>query len=565
MFNTTLQAPQTMNDLLSGVYEQIQVDSVNKRFRRMYENDRIAFAYDCMGALGRNLTKYQEFILGLYDEGYARVAVRAPHGTGKSFLASVLVHHSILTADGDAKTPTTASVWRQLEKYLWTEIWKHSKYIDWTRIGRDRYIEGKELMQLSIKLPNAIEAFAVASNDHQSIEGAHAHKLFYIFDEAKAIPPATWDAAEGAFSNATNTKYITPQQKAKDIKTLTYNYSEYANKLLKNKNVNYDTTPTFIDDIDVEINAGNNLSAIKAQENKLLNVYEARALAISTPGIASGRFYDIHARKPGFENWYPVHVTLEDAIRSGRISKEWAEMSRKMWGEDSQVYKNRVLGEFADETGESLIPNSHVVKAFDRWLEWKKAGSPLVGKMYDDEKVVGLDVARFGADNSVFAFRSGNIVERILAFSKLSTVSLAHKAKDLCRNYRVNVEVDGIGAGVYDNMRDLSMENAYPITVSASTLYTDSSSLMSFYDVRSAMWWNMKEMLNPNNGYDIALPPIEELRVELITPMWENLKDNVIKVENKRSIMSRIGRSPDFATAVCLSFWSGKRGGGVVF
>ena len=45
------------------------------------------------------------------------------------------------------------------------------------------------------------------------------------------------------------------------------------------------------------------------------------ALAISTPGEPNGRFYDIHARKPGYEDWWVRHVTLAEAIAAGRDPK----------------------------------------------------------------------------------------------------------------------------------------------------------------------------------------------------------------------------------------------------
>jgi hypothetical protein len=54
-----------------------------------------------------------------------RVAARGPHGLGKTTLASWVVIWFALTRDGDDwKVITTASAWRQLEKFLWPEIHK---------------------------------------------------------------------------------------------------------------------------------------------------------------------------------------------------------------------------------------------------------------------------------------------------------------------------------------------------------------------------------------------------------------------------------------------------------
>jgi len=117
-------------------------------------------------------------------------------------LASILILWFSLTRDdepNDWKIPTTASAWRQLSKFLWPEIHKWSKRVKWNVVGREPFDTRTELMTLNLKLKSG-EAFAMASDDHATLEGAHADTLLYLFDESKTIPEATWDAAEGAFS-----------------------------------------------------------------------------------------------------------------------------------------------------------------------------------------------------------------------------------------------------------------------------------------------------------------------------------------------------------------------------
>ncbi len=148
---------------------------------------------------GGHLTDYQRQIIGALPRE-KRVTARGPHGLGKTALASLVLLWFATTRDGmDWKVVTTASVWRQLSKFLWPEIHKWARLIDWQALGMHRPRENRELLTLSLKIDTG-EAFAVASDQPSSIEGAHADCLLYIFDEAKAIPEATWDAAEGAFS-----------------------------------------------------------------------------------------------------------------------------------------------------------------------------------------------------------------------------------------------------------------------------------------------------------------------------------------------------------------------------
>ena len=138
-----------------------------------------------------------------------RVALRGPHGLGKSYSAAVLLHWFALTRDAmgeDWKVPTLASAWRQLTKFLWPEIHKWSRSLRWNIIGRPPYTRN-ELLTLSLNLRHG-SAFAMASNVPERIEGAHATHLLMIFDESKIIPPATWESAEGAFSKGVQAYWL---------------------------------------------------------------------------------------------------------------------------------------------------------------------------------------------------------------------------------------------------------------------------------------------------------------------------------------------------------------------
>lgn len=86
-----------------------------------------------------------------------------------------------------------------------------------------------------------------------------------------------------------------------------------------------------------------------------------------------GRFYDIHSRKPGYEDWTVRHVTLGEAIKAGRISPDWAEQRKRQWGEDSAIYQNRVLGEFAASDEDAVVPLAWVEAAVERWHAWNDA------------------------------------------------------------------------------------------------------------------------------------------------------------------------------------------------
>jgi len=608
--------PSTIADLIRSVNVHVAGTSSYQRFKRMYRNDRIAFVYDILPSFGRTMADYQEEILGYFDEGYTRVAVRGPHGLGKTAIASILTHHSVLTAESDCKVPTTASAWRQLEKYLWPEIKKSCKFLEWMDIGRSPYSR-EELLTLSIKLnQGTVEAFAVASDDHTTIEGAHASRIVYVFDEAKTIPRATWNAAEGAFSSegllvsnyqvgveedvvelpgALQKAYISDSpidlsmvgngigsiRKDKivslgrssgsnrgssvysDVGVAVSTHDVSGKRSRESMAVSNSTPPPLLAPGDTITD-----SAIDDHRTSSIiptagSIYEAIAFAISTPGDPSGQFYDIHMKRPGYEDWHTRHVTVDEAIRAGRISRKWVDQRRVQWGQDSSVFQNRVLGEFADNTEEGIIPLSWIRMSNERWREW--ASKDFVCTQ-DTRGFLGVDVARGGEDKTVIAYRYGWGVPKIHIYSKLLTTQTAGHVKVLAAGKKVHIEMDGgLGASVYDMLREQGVKGLVPITVGAPTYYKDRSGELGFMNIRAAMWWHMRELLDPAYGSEIMLPPVDELILDLSTPKWIMMSNGTIKLESKDEIAKRIGRSTDYGDAVCLSFWEASSGGGVVF
>lgn len=572
--------PSSMSELVRSIAVHVSGSSSMSRFQRLYRNDRVAFVYDILPEISKTITNYQLEIMSYYDEGYNRVAVRGPHGLGKTFLASILTHHSILTCENDGKVVTTASAWRQLEKYLWPEIHKISKKIYWTEVGRDPYSPKNEMFNLSIKLlGGTVEAFAVASDDHNTIEGAHGTRLVYIFDEAKIIPVPTWDAAEGAFSNAGLRIPKEEEQHELDILDDSPRGLIIEGEVLGDvpiEDINREGTELVELPDTVTGRLGQQHSS-PAQQNMGVPIripvlqskrvfdsatYEALAFAISTPGEPSGRFYDIHMHKPGYEDWKTRHVTIDEAIVANRISPDWVEQRRLQWGQDSSIFLNRVLGEFADTSEEGIIPLSWVRAAIERYKLWIASGkSEIAGK-----RTFGVDVARAGDDKTVIVDRMASVVKTIHTIAKAPLTQIAGKLTQLSHGHYIHIEMDGgLGAGVYDILRQDNVPNLRPIIVSGVTAFRDRSKELSFRNVRAAMWWNMRELLDPQYHSEICLPPDDRLTLDLVTPKWIVERNAVVTLENKDSIRARIGRSTDYGDACCLAFWMQSSGGGVVF
>jgi len=474
-------------------------------FKKKYRLQPKAFIHECIkwrDDKDEKPTAYQDEIFDSLIPK-KRVAVRGPHGLGKTTTAALLIIWFALTRDGeDWKCLTTASAWRQLTKFLWPEIWKWVRRIDWDKVGRKPFNDRTELLQLSLKLETG-EAFALASDNYTSIEGAHADCLLYIFDEGKAIPETTFDAAEGAFMG-----------------------SEAA---------------------------------------------EAYALVISTPGEPVGRFYDIHKRKPGYEDWWARHVTLEEAIAAGRIDRAKANQRMKQWGEKTSLYQNRVLGEFWANDEEGVIPLAWVELANERWRLWHENGREL-----GNFRAVGVDVGGGGgakADFTVIARRFDSpFTDKENGYTKTlklipylernnneDTMQTTGRVAGILKKYggRAVVDVNGIGAGVVSRLRELEIPSAEVVgfMASESSDMTDMSGEMGFKNKRTAAWWNFREMLDPSNNHEVAIPPDDGLTGDLTAPHKKPESGGRLRMETKKEIAERIGRSTDDGDAVVQAFF----------
>lgn len=452
--------------------------SIYHERKLLYQQHPEQFAHD---VLGIDLTPYQVEIMQTLVSN-KRVAVRAPHGAGKTAMSACLVLWAIACFETEVKVLTTASAWRQLVQYTWPEINKWARQADWSLLGIS-VRDGKELLQRQVLLDHdgfKQYAFAAASDQPSSMEGLHAPVMLVVFDEAKAISVAMWDAIEGAFSTG-----------------------------------------------------------------------KGYALAISTPGDPSGRFYDIHAHAPGLSDWATRHITLEECLANGRFNEDWVQKRREQWGEKSAVFQNRVMGEFADSDESAVIPLSWIERSNRLYEQWEENGAPTEGL-----ESWGVDVAYLGEDRTAFAHLLGKVCLSLESFAKQDLMQTAGAiAARLDLKTPVAIDTIGVGAGVFSRL-DEQGYNAISVNVSAKTDATDVSGKVKFFNLRSAVWWALREALDPALGIDLMLPPDPKLIGELTAPTWWYTSNGAIQVESKDDIRARIGRSTDYADALGLAYYA---------
>lgn len=484
-----------------------EITSTSKPFQQQYRNDRVAFTHDCIDwGDGAGPTAYQDEIMGEMDRGRRRVAVRGPHGLGKTAMAALAVLHFALTHDGDDwKVPTTASAWRQLTKFLWPEIHKWSRKIKWEKVGRNAFTQN-QLQSLNLKLSSG-EAFALASSDHELIEGAHADHLLYLFDEAKAISSKIFDAAEGALMTG-DTYALAISTPGEPIGRF-YDIHRHA--------PGYEDWWTRHVTIDEMVAAGRITAAQVEQRRRQWGeqsaVFQNRVL---------GEFC----------------ASDEDAV----IPLAWVEAANERWNDAIYVQDGKWNWREPDE-------HPLVAVGVD------------IARSEDGDKTVLARVHRNGEQL---------VLTQLDRYSIADTMPIVGYVRGILEKWKgayAVVDVIGIGGGPVDRLREMfSKSRIQDFNASEKSTAKDRSGELEFANKRSQAWWNMRELLDPAYNPTLALPPDDQLIGDLTAPHRGRSEgtdlmtsSGKILIESKKDIRKRIGRSTDTGDAVVMAFFPKKR------
>lgn len=269
----------------------------------------------------------------------------------------------------------------------------------------------------------------------------------------------------------------------------------------------------------------------------------AKVLMIGNPTRTGGYF---HAAFHGSRDvWHCMHVPW--APRPWTSPAYPDEVARE-YGERSNVYRVRVLGEFPISMDDAVIPLEWIEPAVDRDVALK----PHRGITW------GLDVGR-GGDASCLVKRHGNhVLEPAILWKDADTMVIAGR---VARQWRetpadrrpasINVDVIGIGAGVHDRLRELGLPSV-GINVGETQSLDDPE---RFLRLRDELWFRAREWFQQR---DCVIPHDALLIGELSAPSYRLTSSGKIKVESKDEMKERGLRSPNAADAFCLTFAGGE-------
>ena len=215
------------------------------------------------------------------------------------------------------------------------------------------------------------------------------------------------------------------------------------------------------------------------------------------------------------------------------------------FGEDSDFVRVRVRGVFPRASSTQFIPRDIVDAARTRPLPER------VGMSHT--AFVGVDVARFGGDQSVIRTRMGRDARSWppLKFRELDTMQLAARVgehiNDLkrlgIRNILVFVDGGGVGGGVVDRLRQLGHE------VIEVQFGGKPDNATDYANKRAEMWGRCKEWLPIG-----CIDDDETLVTDLTSVEYGFTSDDRILLERKEAMKARGVASPDDGDALCLTF-----------
>ena len=268
--------------------------------------------------------------------------------------------------------------------------------------------------------------------------------------------------------------------------------------------------------------------------------HSAVTLLLGNPTRSSGYFYDTHNRLR--DEWKCFTVNCTD---SPRVSDEYVQEMASRYGEDSNAFRIRVLGEFPRADDDTIIPMELLESARSRDVEISETA----------DLVWGLDVARFGDDSSALCKRKGNVVtEPVRIWRNLDLMQLTGAVVAEFNNLPVSerpveilVDSIGLGAGVVDRLIELSLP-ARGVNVSESPSMGE-----TYRNLRAELWGKTKTWLEHR---DCRLPNDEKLINELATVRYKFTSNGKLQVESKDEIKKRGLKSPDLADSLVLTFAS---------
>jgi phage terminase large subunit len=448
-----------------------------------------------------DLWNTQNDILTALAKPHAKVAVKACHSSGKTFLAALALLWWLARYQS-CVIVTTAPTLNQVKKLLWGEV--HSA------LARSKYPFPKaQLTELKMGEKRYAIGFTTSvtkQDEGVKFQGFHADHILVILDEAPGIDPKIYEAIEGAraggivhvlaLGNPTVPSGVFFDAFGADADEWTrFTISAFDTPNLDGCCLNYEET----DEVTQEVKK----KRLGNGERDLMTMTEEE---------------------------------LDTNVMPWLTTRRWVRDRFKRWGVNNPRFQARVLGQFPKQSDDSLLSLT--------WLERAQNDD----RAFPDEPIrAGLDVAGPGEDETVLTLRRG---PQIILQVSWPDADPRGQVVAVLNQYRehldvVNVDSIGIGYGMYLHLQDQGFP-AYPLNVAAETRFPE-----KFVNLKAELYWGLRQRAQDGDlcglDDDTTLSQLAGIR-------YKHNSRGQILIESKEDARKRGVKSPDRAESTMLAF-----------
>ena len=473
------------------------------------------FAYDILGI--NYFDPWQEEALHKIQIS-ERTSIRSGHGCGKDFISCGVAAHCFLWLNVPSHVIMTGPTARQVKLIMMKEF-KRTFHDSKIKLGGKLLVDG----WFHPDVPDwYLLGFKAGDKSPTDWTGFHSENIMVIVTEASGIEQETFEAIEGLLTG--NSKFL-----------IVFNPTQTQGE-------------TYSSTVDPQY------TSIRFSCLDAVNVKKKEEII---PGQVDWNWVNNHVLKAGWTTRIDekeVDETQGDFFWEGH------------WYRPSDLGLVKILGLFPREPEGQLIPLAWIERSNQLWIERNEQ----LKRPVDQNRRLGIDVAGMGNDSTVFIEREDNFVFQPEVFSKSDHMETAGIAKNRVGKRKMQVDVDtiGEGAGVYSRLKELQQLGEFDPEVKVNSVkfseaakdqygkfFTDMTGEREFKNMRAYCYWAVRDGLDPQLGIDLALPPDEELKQELMAQQYETKSDGKIILKPKEDIKKDLGRSPDKADALALTYY----------
>lgn len=396
---------------------------------------------------------------------------------------SARVVHWWLLGNVDSVVITTAPTGRQVKDILWREIKQ--------AVAGKPFYPKDSILETKINIDNKWFALGLSTDQPDQFQGFHSAHLLAIVDEASGVEGNIFEAIDGLKPNRV---LLT----GNPLKNTGRFADEFKDKSVKKISISAFDTPNLI------ASGYNTFEKFESDWKNLSEVEILKKNRVAIPGL----------------------VTLNDAVKIAR-----------RYGIESDVFRVRVLGEFPKSEQDSFISIDEISHAMNREVEIP-FGWP---------KVMGVDVARFGGDRTVFTVRQAGKVIRKEVLVKRDLMEIAGNIIRIAQKEEIQprdiaVDAIGVGAGVVDRLHEQGFR------VQGVNVASQPEDKEHYANLRAELYSKVKEWLKTGDL------PRDDDYYELANIKFHFNSKGKLQMESKENMKKRGIESPDVADSLMLTF-----------